>query len=113
MPAKIITYVGPADGYGDILSDEGIVDLLKKSDRFTTRGIIMNDLQRSRRAWAWIWGLTRVWSTHPIVQDDAPLSVRRAFHAKELRAYAELAGLSYVKVHSHFGYRYTLAGEKL
>ena len=25
LPVKIITYIGPADGYGDILSDEGIV----------------------------------------------------------------------------------------
>ena len=25
VPAKIITYIGPADGYGDILSDEGLV----------------------------------------------------------------------------------------
>ena len=32
------------------LSDSEIVGLLKKSDRVTTRGLIMNDLKRSARA---------------------------------------------------------------
>ena len=95
------------------LTDEGIVDLLKKSDRFTQRGIIMNDLKRSARAWAWIWALSRLGRAHPIVQNDGPLSVRRAFTSGELRDFARQAGIKYAKVRTHFGYRLTLAGEKL
>jgi ubiquinone/menaquinone biosynthesis C-methylase UbiE len=95
------------------MSDEDVVQLLRRSDRITARGIIMNDLKRSVRAWAWIWGLTRLLRAHPIVQNDAPLSVRNAFTKNELEYLARQAGLSYVRVQPHFGYRFTLAGEKI
>jgi hypothetical protein len=94
------------------LSDTEIIDLLKKSDRVTTRGFIMNDLKRSARAWAWIWALSRLGRAHPIVQNDGPLSVKRAFTTKELETLAKAAGITYANVYTHFGYRLTLAGEK-
>ncbi len=94
------------------LSDEQIKALLKRSDQLCRRGMIMNDLKRSVRAWLWIWVLSRLGGAHPIVQNDGPLSVRRAFTARELEECGRAAGLSYVKVSTHFGYRLTLAGEK-
>jgi hypothetical protein len=94
------------------LNDSQIISLLQQSDRLCRRGIIMNDLKRSVRAWMWIWVLTRVTGAHPVVQNDGPLSVRRAFRPQELAALAAQAGLSYLKVKTHFGYRLTLAGEK-
>ena len=94
------------------LSNKQVIGLLRRSDRITRRGMIMNDLKRSARAWAWIWGLTRILGAHSIVKNDAPLSVRNAFTQKELDSLAGQAGLSYLKVHTHFGYRLTLAGEK-
>jgi len=94
------------------LTDPQIVDLLKKSDRLASRGLIMNDLKRSVRAWFWIWALSRLGHAHPMIQNDGPLSVRRAFRAAELQRLAAAAGLSYLKVKTHFGYRLTLAGEK-
>jgi ubiquinone/menaquinone biosynthesis C-methylase UbiE len=94
------------------MTNPQIIELLKRSDRITSRGMIMNDLQRSARAWAWIWGLTRFLGAHPIVQNDGPLSVQNAFTKKELEALALNAGLSYLSVRTHFGYRFTLAGEK-
>lgn len=93
------------------LTNPQIVALLQESDQIARRGIIMNDLKRSVRAWMWIWALTRLGRAHPIVQNDAPLSVRRAFRAPELMQLAKQAGLSYLKVKTHFGYRLTLAGE--
>jgi len=94
------------------MSNEDVLQLLCRSDRITSRGIIVNDLKRSARAWAWIWGLTRLLRAHPIVQNDGPLSVRNAFTKKELEYLASQAGLSYVRVLTHFGYRLTLSGEK-
>lgn len=94
------------------LSDGAIVNLLIQSDRWARRGIIMNDLKRSARAWAWIWTLSRLFQAPAIVQHDGPLSVRRAFTQQELESYARAAGLSYLRVRTHFGYRFTLAGEK-
>lgn len=95
------------------LSDADCVELLKKSDGFAMRGIIMNDLKRSARAWAWIWALARLGRAHPIVRYDGPLSVKRAFTPHELRNFAAEAGVSYARVYTHFGYRLTLAGEKI
>ena len=71
----------------------------------------MNDLIRSPRAWVWIWTLSRLTGAHPMVQHDGPLSVRRAFRPYELEALAWQAGIPYLKVTKHFGYRQTLAGE--
>ena len=79
----------------------------------TTRGLIMNDLKRSARAWAWIWALSRLGGADPVVQYDGPLSVKRAFTPIELRNLARQAGVTYASVHTHFGYRLTLAGEKI
>jgi hypothetical protein len=94
------------------LSDADIVALLKRSDRLSRRGLIMNDLIRSRRAWLWIHALARAARLHPIVRNDGPLSVRRAFRHDELLRYGREAGLSYLNVQTFFGYRQTLAGEK-
>ncbi len=94
------------------LGDAEIVNLLRRSDMLARRGIIMNDLKRSARAWLWIWLLTRLSGAHPIVKNDAPLSVRRAFQPRELDYLARQAGLTYLKANTHFGYRLTLAGEK-
>ncbi len=95
------------------LSNDQIVALLKRSDQIAKRGIIMNDLKRSVRAWAWIWALTRLTRADPIVCNDGPLSVKRAFTKRELAELAQRAGVPYLKVETHFGYRFTLAGEKV
>jgi hypothetical protein len=94
------------------LNDEEIVELLRTSHKLAARGIIMNDLKRSRRAWLWIWLLSRITRAPEMVQHDGPLSVERAFRPAELEAFARKAGLSYLKVRTHFGHRLTLAGEK-
>jgi len=94
------------------LTDLQIINLLQRSDHLAKRGILMNDLKRSARAWAWIWALSRFTGADPIVQNDGPLSVKRAFTSRELKALADQAGLPYLTVRTHFGYRLTLAGEK-
>jgi hypothetical protein len=95
------------------LSDSEVVELLKNSNRIATRGMILNDLKRSARAWAWIWALSRLERAHPIVQYDGPLSVKRAFTPTEPRNFARQADVTYLRAYTHFGYRLTLAGEKI
>jgi SAM-dependent methyltransferase len=92
------------------LTDDRIVATLRSFDRLARRGIVVNDLIRSRRAFLWTWLLT--WPFHPVLHHDGPLSVRRALTPGEMRTLAAAAGLPWLTVRRHFGHRMTLAGEK-
>jgi ubiquinone/menaquinone biosynthesis C-methylase UbiE len=92
------------------LTDDQIVAALTAFDRLATRGIVVNDLVRSRRALFWTWLFT--WPFHPILHHDGPLSIRRALRPDEMTQLAAAAGLSWLTVERHFGHRMTLAGEK-
>ncbi len=92
------------------LTDDQIVGALRTFDRLASRGIVVNDLVRSRRAFAWTWLLTKPF--HPVLHHDGPLSIRRALKPPELQQLASAAGLPWLTVQRHFGHRMTLAGEK-
>jgi ubiquinone/menaquinone biosynthesis C-methylase UbiE len=92
------------------LTDAQIVAALRSFDRLATRGIVVNDLVRSRRAYLWTWLFTRPF--HPILHHDGPLSIRRALKPAEMEHLAADAGLSWLSVQRHFGHRMTLAGQK-
>jgi len=92
------------------LTDDEILSVLASFDRLARRGIVVNDLRRSRRAWIWTWLIT--WPFHPILHHDGPLSIRRALTPEELGALARRAGLPWLSVAQHFGHRMTLAGER-
>jgi hypothetical protein len=92
------------------LTDEEVVSILMEFDRVARRGIIVNDLLRSRRALAWIRLFTLF--ANPCVKADGPLSVRRSFTLAEIKALAARSGLHWLKVRVHFGHRFTLAGER-
>ena len=93
------------------LTDEQIVDVLRCSDRLARRGMVVNDLVRSRQAWILTWLLT--WPFHPILHHDGPLSVRRALTPDELQTLARRAGIAWLTVERHFGERMTGGGEKV
>ena len=92
------------------LTDEEAVATLREFDRVARRGIIVNDLIRSRTALFWIRLFTLFANRY--VRVDGPLSVRRGFTLVEARTLAERAGLPWLRVQTHFGYRFTLAGER-
>lgn len=61
-------------------------------------GVVINDLHRHPLAWAGIWLLTRLFSRNRMIRNDAPLSVRRGFTARDfehLRAALPDHALSY------------------
>lgn len=57
------------------------------------RGVILNDLHRHPMAFAGIWALTRLFPASPIVRNDGPLSVRRAFVRADLDEIERQSGL--------------------
>lgn len=92
------------------LDDSAVVAVLREMNRVAARGVVIADLLRSRRAYAWVTLLTI--SANPMVRHDARASVAGAYTAQELTALARSAGLDYVKPRRAFGHRLILAGRK-
>jgi SAM-dependent methyltransferase len=66
--------------------------------RASRLGAVVNDLHRHWLAWGFILVATRLLSRNRMIRNDAPLSVRRGFTARELDALAahpQLHGLRY------------------
>ena len=83
---------------------------LRALDRLAIRGVVVNDLVRRWRPYAWSWLFTRPFNA--VLRNDGPLSVRRAFRRDELCALARRSGMAWLSMRTHFGHRMTLAGER-
>jgi ubiquinone/menaquinone biosynthesis C-methylase UbiE len=92
------------------LDENEVVRVLREMDRVARRGIIVADLVRRRRAYAWISLFTLL--SNEMVRHDARVSVAQAFARDEVLAMRDRAGIGYAEYHSHFGHRFVLAGEK-
>jgi ubiquinone/menaquinone biosynthesis C-methylase UbiE len=91
--------------------DEGeIVRVLRTMSSLARRGVIVADLLRHRRAYAWISLLSAF--ANPMVRHDARVSVAQALTRAEVLRLREQAGLEFARYYRHFGHRFVLAGEK-
>jgi len=78
-------------------TEEQIQILLKEFLRIARKGIIINDLQRSRFALLGIKILTVLFSKSEMVKNDGPLSVKRGFTRQEiLKLLADVGVTNYV-----------------
>ncbi len=93
-----------------LTEDEG-VRLLREMRRVARRGLIVNDLRRSRTARLLTALATRILSPNRLTRHDGPMSVLRGFRPEELRRMAALAGLPGAKVTRHPWFRIALAAE--
>ena len=89
------------------LTDDRIVELLRAMALQARRGILVNDLYRSRPAFAGAW-LLGAMTGRRIVRNDASLSVKRAFVQEDLERLAREAGLRDPKVRRRPVFRMTL-----
>lgn len=92
------------------LETDAIGVALREMDRVAQRGVIVADLLRNRRAYAWISLFTV--AAGAMVRHDARASVRAAMTGDEVKGVQNLAGLSYTRFFRHFGHRFVLAGNK-
>jgi ubiquinone/menaquinone biosynthesis C-methylase UbiE len=93
------------------MDDGEVVRIMATMDRLATRGVIVADLIRDRRAYFWIKVLTTF--SNPMVKHDAAVSVAQAFTESEVLAMRDQAGIGYARFYRHFGHRFVLAGEKV
>ncbi|MBI3029968.1 MAG: methyltransferase domain-containing protein [Candidatus Rokubacteria bacterium] len=75
--------------------------LLAEMGRVSRRGFVVNDLMRSRVAYGLVWLATRLFAWNRMSRHDGPLSVRRAYSAREIRSLAERAGVSPLRIVRH------------
>ncbi|MGH2460915.1 MAG: methyltransferase domain-containing protein [Chloroflexota bacterium] len=87
------------------LSPDAATELLREMSRVARRGIIVNDLVRSRLNYWGAWLLCHLLTTNPLTRHDGPLSVRRAYTSGELVALARRAGLDQIAATGFLGYR--------
>jgi ubiquinone/menaquinone biosynthesis C-methylase UbiE len=93
------------------LADDEVVRVLATMSTLASRGVIVADLLRRYRAYAWITLFTGL--ANPMVRHDAKVSVAQAFTKREVLDFADRAGITYVRYYEHFGHRFVLAGEKM
>jgi ubiquinone/menaquinone biosynthesis C-methylase UbiE len=92
------------------LDESDAVAVLREMDRVSRRGILISDLLRTRRAYAWITLFTL--AARPMVRHDARASVAGAFDEAEVRSLLHKAGLSYLRYQKCFGHRFLAGGER-
>ena len=87
--------------------------LLAEMARVARRGVVLNDLVRSRRSWLGAWLLSHLATSNPFTRVDAPMSVRRAYTVAELTALLASAGLRVERRFDGFaGHRVALAARR-
>jgi ubiquinone/menaquinone biosynthesis C-methylase UbiE len=89
------------------------IGFLAELGRVARRGVVVNDVERGRAAWAGAWLFGHLLTTNRFTRNDAPLSVRRAYTLEELRGLAEQAGLRVVDARrAMIGFRYALVATR-
>jgi hypothetical protein len=92
------------------LDEEDAVRVMEEMGRVARRGVIVSDLLRNPRAYAWISLFTL--GAGAMVRHDARVSVAQAFCEEEIVELRDRAGIGFAEFHRHFGHRFVLAGER-
>jgi len=88
---------------------EAAVTVLRELAR-VARSVIVNDLRRSRIAWAFARVVFPLFTNNPFTLVDGPTSVLRAYTPQEARELARAAGWTSIAVRKYPGYRMALVG---
>ncbi len=89
-------------------SDAEIAEILAKTRSTASKGIVINDLQRSRWAYAGIRALTWLFSKSEAVRNDGPLSVLKGFQRRELREILRRGGFLGARIVWRWAFRYAV-----
>jgi len=89
-------------------TEDNAISIIQALEQIGRLGFIVNDLQRSRMAFCFIFFLTRILTRNRITRYDAPVSVINAFTTSEIKELAQTAGIRKFKIHRHFPYRIAL-----
>ena len=106
-PDRSFDYVISSLFFHHLNEAEGVL-LLREMARVARRGLLVNDLLRSRLACLLTAMTTRLLSGNRLTHHDGPISVLRGFRPQELRRMAVKAGLADVQASRHLWFRIAL-----
>jgi ubiquinone/menaquinone biosynthesis C-methylase UbiE len=87
-------------------NEEEIVQLIGHFLYISKKGVIVNDLRRNFLAYYGISILTSLFSKSKFVKNDAPLSVRRAFHKKDIVKILSILGIKNYIIKRMWAFRF-------
>jgi 2-polyprenyl-3-methyl-5-hydroxy-6-metoxy-1,4-benzoquinol methylase len=87
-------------------TDSELIQLLKGLKLKSNLGIVINDLHRNPIAYHSIKILTKLFSKSPMVQNDGPLSVLRAFSKADWERILDEAGIKDFQLTWHWAFRW-------
>lgn len=93
-------------------TDQELIQMFQSFRQTTTIGLVINDLHRHPLAYYSIKFLTALFSKSRLVKNDAPLSVMRSFHRKEISSLLQAAGWQKIQVSWHWAFRWQVIGFK-
>jgi 2-polyprenyl-3-methyl-5-hydroxy-6-metoxy-1,4-benzoquinol methylase len=91
------------------LSEIDACELLSRMANSARRGVLVDDLQRSRLGYFYAWAGARLLTRSHIVHVDGPLSVRSAYTVAEVRRLAQSAGLVSARFRCHWPQRFLMS----
>jgi ubiquinone/menaquinone biosynthesis C-methylase UbiE len=109
-PDQSFDYVLSSLFFHHLTEAQGVL-LLREMTRIARRGLIVNDLLRSRPARLLTTIVTHLLSTNRLIRHDGPMSVRRGFRPDELLRMAIEAGVRNVRLNFHPWFRIALIKE--
>ena len=109
-PDRSFDYVVSSLFLHHLTEDEGVC-LLREMERVARRGLIVNDLHRTRTARLLTAIATRLLSPNRLTRHDGPMSILRGFRPQELQRMAAMAGLSGARTTLHPWFRVALVAE--
>lgn len=89
-------------------TDEELLQLFAQVQKNTTLAFIINDLHRHWFAYYSIMYITKILNGSYLVQNDAPLSVLRAFRRQELENLLDTSGFTNYELHWRWAFRYQM-----
>jgi len=92
-------------------TNEQLIEQFKWLQANTRNGFIINDLQRHPLAYSSIKLLTQLFSKSYLVKNDAPLSVARGFHKKELNELMRTANIYNFDILWKWAFRYLVVAK--
>ncbi len=93
------------------LNNEDLAGLLSHMKNHAEVGFVINDLHRHWLSYYGVYLITHLLNGSKLSKNDGPISILRAFKARELRAFLQEAGIEKYSLTWKWAFRYLVVGK--